>query len=401
MSDPSHNATKSGTSSHVVESLLDTFGIDKQNIFYQSIEEREYLQHLMNALVLLAYSCPVLLTTLSIYHPSTLRIEKCIANDPYARGLSVDGKWTFLVNLDSDNVKPHKWDNFAIFLKEPAGVLHLKILSENRVTHIHLLPTFQFRDIDVEKEKWKFVERSDMEMLKSLPPDSADSKATIHCLIPEYIFRSCRFAGKKYSYFIQIGVLQVLLDGNTYKDVLGHAMPKASPVIQRFSYTPLWLKYMSMETMDQVDINMIEKERTRLKTCYYSYNYESRRMLRALAEKGWRLEAESLRCLTAQLILQWLPSVMCDFHIVAAFGISRIFQVKTCMILLFQDVPSVVIPNHLQVQSVECSCLSFGSFGATTMNPGISGSFGSSQLSKVEDEPAEADILTLISDNKC
>ncbi|PWA87538.1 Kinase-related Protein [Artemisia annua] len=56
-----------------------------------------------------------------------------------------------------------------------------------------------------------------------------------------------------------------------------------------------------------------------------------------------------------------------------------------------QDVPSVVIPNHLQVQSAECSHLSFGSFSAT-MNPGFSGSFGSRQLSKVEDEPAEADI---------
>nr|GEX32440.1 kinase-related protein [Tanacetum cinerariifolium] len=56
-----------------------------------------------------------------------------------------------------------------------------------------------------------------------------------------------------------------------------------------------------------------------------------------------------------------------------------------------QDVPSVVIPNHLQVQSAECSHLSFGSFGAT-MNPGFSESFGSRQVSKVEDEPAEADI---------
>lgn len=47
----------------------------------------------------------------SVYHPSTLRIEKCVSNDPYARGLSADGKRTLLVNLDSDDVKPEGWDN--------------------------------------------------------------------------------------------------------------------------------------------------------------------------------------------------------------------------------------------------------------------------------------------------
>ncbi|PWA76552.1 limit dextrinase [Artemisia annua] len=154
----------------------------------------------------------------SVYHPSTLRIEKCIANDPYARGLSGDGKRTFLVNLDSDNVKPQKWDNLvdekpdiadfadisiyelhirdfsandstvypearggylAFTSEESAGVLHLKKLSDAGLTHIHLLPTFQFGDVEDEKEKWKSVERSDMEMLKSLAPDSAEQQEYI------------------------------------------------------------------------------------------------------------------------------------------------------------------------------------------------------------------------------
>nr|GEU75844.1 calmodulin-binding protein 60 [Tanacetum cinerariifolium] len=43
-----HDATEPGSSSQAVESLLDTFGIDNDNIFNQSIEEWEYLQHLMN-----------------------------------------------------------------------------------------------------------------------------------------------------------------------------------------------------------------------------------------------------------------------------------------------------------------------------------------------------------------
>ncbi|MFS7889667.1 putative GBF-interacting protein [Helianthus anomalus] len=55
------------------------------------------------------------------------------------------------------------------------------------------------------------------------------------------------------------------------------------------------------------------------------------------------------------------------------------------------DVPSVVIPNHLQVQTANCSHLSFGSFGST-MNPGFSEPFASRQLrNKLEDTPAEVD----------
>ncbi|KAD2087006.1 hypothetical protein E3N88_41868 [Mikania micrantha] len=152
------------------------------------------------------YVCEV-----TIYHPSTLQIEKCFANDPSARGLSGDGKRTFLVDLDSDALKPHKWDNLVdekpdiedfsdisicelhirdfrfypfvqikfytdyslsiILLLDSAGILHLKKISDAGLSHIHLRPTF-----DDQKENWMFV---DMEMLKSLPPDSAEQQEYI------------------------------------------------------------------------------------------------------------------------------------------------------------------------------------------------------------------------------
>ncbi|KAI3758915.1 hypothetical protein L6452_06488 [Arctium lappa] len=60
------------------------------------------------------------------------------------------------------------------------------------LTHIHLLPTFQFANVDDEKDTWKFV---DMEMLKSLPPDSAEQHEYIttiqdeDCIVNGYYLR--------------------------------------------------------------------------------------------------------------------------------------------------------------------------------------------------------------------
>lgn len=157
----------------------------------------------------------------SVYHPSTLQIEKCYANDPYARGLSSDARRTLLVNLDSDALKPEGWDklsdekpnvlsfsNISIYelhirdfsvsdctvpldfrggylaftLQDSAGVRHLKKLSDAGISHIHLLPTFQFADVVDEKQKWKCV---DTQTLETLPPDSVEQQAQITAIQDE------------------------------------------------------------------------------------------------------------------------------------------------------------------------------------------------------------------------
>ncbi|KAK6136155.1 hypothetical protein DH2020_030089 [Rehmannia glutinosa] len=149
----------------------------------------------------------------SVYHPSTLRIEKCIANDPYARGLSADGTRTLLVDVDSETLKPEAWDhlvdekpNLLSFSDISIYELHvrdfsasdntvpsdfrggylaftselecftLKKLSSAGITHVHLLPTFQFADVHDEKDKWQNV---DFQMLESFPPDSDEQQARI------------------------------------------------------------------------------------------------------------------------------------------------------------------------------------------------------------------------------
>ncbi|KEH43309.1 alpha-1,6-glucosidase, pullulanase-type protein [Medicago truncatula] len=150
-----------------------------------------------------------------VYHPSTSRVEKCYANDPYARGLSSDGRRTFLLNLDSNELKPDRWENLAdekpilhsfsdisiyelhirdfsandlsvqpefrggylaFTLTDSAGVLHLKKLSSAGITHVHLLPTFQFAGVDDQKENWRNVDTS---VLESFPPDSDQQQALI------------------------------------------------------------------------------------------------------------------------------------------------------------------------------------------------------------------------------
>lgn len=45
----------------------------------------------------------------------------------------------------------------SFFLKDSAGVQHLKKLSSAGVTHVHLLPTFQFAGVEDEKDKWKHI----------------------------------------------------------------------------------------------------------------------------------------------------------------------------------------------------------------------------------------------------
>ena len=66
-----------------------------------------------------------------------------------------------------------------------------------------------------------------------------------------------------------------------------------------------------------------------------------------------------------------------------------------------EDVPSVVIPNHLQVQSADCSHLSFGSFGSAPVT-GYSDPFTSrSSRSNIEETLVETEAPVIEqSDNR-
>nr|CAD1844009.1 unnamed protein product [Ananas comosus var. bracteatus] len=153
---------------------------------------------------------------LSVYHPSTSRIEKCESNDPYARGLSSDGKRTWLVDLDREDLKPAGWDELAdqkpslhsfsdvsiyelhirdfsasdhtvdpdsrggyraFTSQDSAGVSHLKKLSDAGLTHVHLLPSFHFGGVDDIQSNWKYL--ADEAAMAKLPPDSDEQQAQV------------------------------------------------------------------------------------------------------------------------------------------------------------------------------------------------------------------------------
>lgn len=60
-----------------------------------------------------------------------------------------------------------------------------------------------------------------------------------------------------------------------------------------------------------------------------------------------------------------------------------------------EDNPSVIIPNHLQVHTPDCSHLSFGSFGSA-IGSAFSGSYASRPLKNNLDEtPESADISSI------
>nr|CAB3502225.1 unnamed protein product [Digitaria exilis] len=149
----------------------------------------------------------------TVYHPATSQVEKCLADDPYARGLSANGTRTWLVDINSETLKPPSWDELAaekpklnsfsdisiyelhirdfsahdstvdchsrggfsaFTCQDTAGTHHLKRLSDAGLTHVHLLPSFQFGGVDDIKNNWKFVGKDpcyEAELAK-LPPGS-------------------------------------------------------------------------------------------------------------------------------------------------------------------------------------------------------------------------------------
>lgn len=120
-----------------------------------------------------------------VYVPATGRVEKNLVTDPYSVSLAVNSKMSQVIRLSSDNLKPPGWEDLEKpeldapediviyelhvrdfsafdFTVPPAyrgtylaftqsntdGVQHLKALAAAGVTHLHLLPVFDFASVN-------------------------------------------------------------------------------------------------------------------------------------------------------------------------------------------------------------------------------------------------------------
>ncbi|KAL3700593.1 hypothetical protein R1sor_018615 [Riccia sorocarpa] len=160
----------------------------------------------------------------SVFHPSTLRVERTLACDPYSKGLSANGERSLIVDLSDSSLKPEGWDDLAsekpqlaaftdisiyelhirdfssadetvdaalrgTYLafteKDSAGVKHLRNLANAGLSHLHLLPSYDFASVDEVKKNWKL---EDFEMLRKFPPDGEEQQAVITSIQDEDAF---------------------------------------------------------------------------------------------------------------------------------------------------------------------------------------------------------------------
>jgi pullulanase len=148
-----------------------------------------------------------------VYTPLEGEIVRNMVTDPYSLSLSMNSTRSQIIDLDDPSLKPKGWDllekpelhsptdivlyelhlrDFSAFdPKVPEehrgtylafshpdiyGMEHLKRLAKSGLTHVHLLPAFDFATVNEDKSKWSLP---DYERLKKLPPDSKEQQAAV------------------------------------------------------------------------------------------------------------------------------------------------------------------------------------------------------------------------------
>lgn len=141
-----------------------------------------------------------------VYVPSTGKIEHNLVTDPYSVSLSTNSRYSQIVDLSDPALQPPGWrslrapfiaapEDMAIYelhvrdfsmsdesvpialrgsyraftLPHSHGMMHLRSLASAGLTHIHLLPVFDFATVDDDRSTWKSV---DSAVLRTYRPDS-------------------------------------------------------------------------------------------------------------------------------------------------------------------------------------------------------------------------------------
>ncbi len=151
-----------------------------------------------------------------VYAPSTGKIETNLVTDPYSLSLSMNSKFSQIIDLNDAGLKPQGWDTLekpalaapediviyelhirdfsvsdqtvpdglrgtykAFTIKDSNGMKHLSALAQAGLTHIHLLPAFDIASVNEDKSTWQTVDEAE---LASLPPDSDGQAAAVSAI---------------------------------------------------------------------------------------------------------------------------------------------------------------------------------------------------------------------------
>jgi pullulanase len=141
-----------------------------------------------------------------VYLQSSRKVVPSLVTDPYSVSLSTNSRYSQIVDLSDPAFQPAGWREIrmpplaapedivlyelhvrdfsfsdetvppalrgtyrAFTFPDSHGMRHLRALAEAGLTHIHLLPVFDFATVDDNRATWK---SADTTMLRSFPPDS-------------------------------------------------------------------------------------------------------------------------------------------------------------------------------------------------------------------------------------
>ncbi|MEZ4631376.1 MAG: pullulanase-type alpha-1,6-glucosidase [Deinococcales bacterium] len=148
----------------------------------------------------------------TVYVPSTGKIETNLVTDPYSLSLSLNSRHSMIIDMADESLKPAGWDNFskpelasfsdislyelhirdfssydesvpeawrgtfkAFTVTDSAGMKHLRALAEAGLSHVHLLPVFDIATINEDKSTWQQASG-----LEDFAPDSAKQQELVN-----------------------------------------------------------------------------------------------------------------------------------------------------------------------------------------------------------------------------
>ena len=149
----------------------------------------------------------------TVFNPSTGKVSTNVASDPYARSLAADGRRAHVCDVSRSELKPEGWDALikpafthpvdssiyelhirdfsamdetvsqgargkyiAFGEKSSVCMSHLRKLAESGLSHVHLLPSYDFGSVPELAENQKSI---DVSVLKALPSNSPKQQELI------------------------------------------------------------------------------------------------------------------------------------------------------------------------------------------------------------------------------